>query len=202
MNYSAFSYSGLIKQLEYEKYTTDEATFAADNCDADWSAQALRAAEDYLDYSAFSYAGLIKQLEYEGYTSDQAAYGADNCEADWFVQAARSAESYLEYSTFSREGLIDQLEYEGFTSEQAVYGVDNCSAEWGGQAETIAKSTEVIAEPTEYQTTYVLNTNTKKFHYESCSSAKKIKDENRSIFIGSRDELIAQKYVPCGNCHP
>jgi hypothetical protein len=124
LNYSAFSYSGLISQLEYEQYSTEDATFAADNCGADWNEQALRSAGEYLNYSAFSYSGLISQLEYEGFTSDQATYGADNCGADWFEQAAKSAEEYLAYSSFSRDGLISQLEFEGFTNNQAVYGVE------------------------------------------------------------------------------
>lgn len=124
LNYTAFSYTGLIGQLEYEGYTNEEATYAADNCGADWFAQALRSAKQYLGYSAFSYTGLIHQLEYEGYTNEEATYGADNCGADWFEQAAKSAENYLKYSSFSRDGLISQLEYEGFTNEQAVYGVE------------------------------------------------------------------------------
>lgn len=49
---------------------------------------------------------------------------------------------------------------------------------------------------------YVLNTNTMKFHYPSCSSAKKIKAHNRADFNGTREELIDRGYDPCGNCHP
>ena len=49
---------------------------------------------------------------------------------------------------------------------------------------------------------YVLNTNTMKFHYPNCSSAKKISSKNRKDYTGSRDELINQGYDPCGNCHP
>ena len=49
---------------------------------------------------------------------------------------------------------------------------------------------------------YILNTNTKKFHYPSCSSVKKMKDKNKQSFNGSREEAIAQGYSPCGNCHP
>ena len=122
--FSAFSYNGLIDQLEFEGYTTEEATFAADNCGADWNEQALESALSYLRFTAFSYEGLIEQLEFEKFTSEQATYGADNCGADWNEQAAKSAESYLDFTSFSREGLIEQLEYEGFTHEQAVYGVE------------------------------------------------------------------------------
>ena len=50
--------------------------------------------------------------------------------------------------------------------------------------------------------TYILNTNTKKFHYPYCSSADKIKDSNREEFTGSRDEIINRGYEPCKKCNP
>ncbi len=49
---------------------------------------------------------------------------------------------------------------------------------------------------------YVLNNNTKKFHYPSCSSADKIADKNRDDFNGNRDTLINRGFSPCGRCHP
>ena len=49
---------------------------------------------------------------------------------------------------------------------------------------------------------YVCNTNTMKFHYPSCNSVKQMKESNRMNTNLSRDELIAQGYQPCGNCHP
>lgn len=123
LDFTSFSYSGLVDQLEYEGFSTEDATWAADNCGADWNEQALQSAKDYLDYTAFSYSGLIGQLEYEGFTTEQATYGVDNCGADWMEQAALCAQNYLDYTEFSRQGLIDQLLYEGFTQEQAEYGV-------------------------------------------------------------------------------
>lgn len=50
--------------------------------------------------------------------------------------------------------------------------------------------------------TYVLNTNTKKFHYPSCASAKKIADKNRQSYSGDRQNLINDGYSPCKNCNP
>ena len=50
--------------------------------------------------------------------------------------------------------------------------------------------------------TYVVNKNTGKFHYPSCSSVPKIKAKNRIDSNQTRDELIAQGYVPCKNCNP
>ena len=75
LKYTAFSRSKLIDQLEYEGFTTAEATYAVDICGADWNEQAAKKAQDYLDYKAFSRSELIGQLEYEGFTSEQALYG-------------------------------------------------------------------------------------------------------------------------------
>jgi hypothetical protein len=75
--YSAFSYTGLIKQLKFEEFSTEDATYAADNCGADWNEQAALKAQQYLDYSSFSRSGLIAQLEFEGFTKNQAEYGAN-----------------------------------------------------------------------------------------------------------------------------
>lgn len=49
---------------------------------------------------------------------------------------------------------------------------------------------------------YVLNTNSKKFHYPDCSSAAAISPENRQDFSGSRAEVIAMGYEPCKRCKP
>lgn len=75
LDYTAFSYSGLIEQLEYEGFSSEEATYAADNCGADWNEQAAKCAENYISISSFSRSGLIEQLEFEGFTKEQAEYG-------------------------------------------------------------------------------------------------------------------------------
>jgi DNA-entry nuclease len=49
---------------------------------------------------------------------------------------------------------------------------------------------------------YVLNTNSKKFHYPDCSSAKKISDKNKEDFTGTRDSLLDKGYTACGQCKP
>lgn len=50
--------------------------------------------------------------------------------------------------------------------------------------------------------TYVLNTNTMKFHLPSCSSADQIQSVNKENFQGKREKLIEQGYSPCGSCNP
>ena len=124
LNSSAFSYTGLIHQLEYEGFSESEAKYGADNCGANWKNQALKKTKSYLNSSAFSYSGLQHQLEYEGFTQDEVKYGVDNCGADWKEQAYKKAKSYLKSSpNMKKSELIHQLQYEGFTYEQAVYGV-------------------------------------------------------------------------------
>jgi CheY-like chemotaxis protein len=76
LDYTAFSRSGLIKQLEYEGYSTEEATYGVDALNTNWNDQAVKSAKNYLDYTAFSRSGLIEQLEYEGFTTEEATYGA------------------------------------------------------------------------------------------------------------------------------
>lgn len=53
-----------------------------------------------------------------------------------------------------------------------------------------------------HEMTYVLNTNSMKFHYPSCSSAKQISAANRQEFTGTREEVVARGYEPCGRCDP
>lgn len=50
--------------------------------------------------------------------------------------------------------------------------------------------------------TYVLNTNSKKFHLSTCAQADSISEENREEFHGDRQTLIDQEYVPAGCCKP
>lgn len=50
--------------------------------------------------------------------------------------------------------------------------------------------------------TYVLNTNTKKFHKESCNSARSMDASNKKIYTGSRQEIIDMGYEACGVCKP
>lgn len=51
-------------------------------------------------------------------------------------------------------------------------------------------------------TTYVLNTSTMKFHSPLCRDVGKISAGNRQDYTGTRDEVIAKGYSPCGHCHP
>ncbi|MBB5160175.1 Ltp family lipoprotein [Mycobacterium sp. AZCC_0083] len=75
LDVSAFSRQGLIDQLEYSDFSTEDATYAVDHITVNWNEQAAKAAKDYLDVSGFSRGGLIDQLVYSGFTAAQAEYG-------------------------------------------------------------------------------------------------------------------------------
>ena len=64
------------------------------------------------------------------------------------------------------------------------------------------ESSKTASDNSEAVKTYILNTNSKKFHDPSCSGAKTIKDSNRQTYEGSREDLIKQGYEPCGKCRP
>lgn len=89
----------------------------------------------------------------------------------------------------------------------------NCSAtdSWqsGEQTESDRENSEdensgnaISDAVTSEQTTYVLNTNTKKFHRETCGSVSQIKEENFQKVQMNREELEQSGYSPCKNCNP
>lgn len=101
--------------------------------------------------------------------------------------------------------VIDYATGESALAEESAEAVtEECSEE---QTEEVTRNAEettqqITENETQPGTTYVLNTNTKKFHYPGCSSVKQIKAENRVDYTGSRDELINMEYEPCGRCNP
>ena len=77
------------------------------------------------------------------------------------------------------------------------------------KAETTTTTTTVIVvteapteKPTQRTYTYVLNTSTHRFHSSGCNSVDDIKAENYGEYTGTRDEVMAQGYQPCGRCKP
>lgn len=69
--------------------------------------------------------------------------------------------------------------------------------------DSIGESVSNLQDESEEESqTYILNTNTNKFHYSSCSDVSKIKDENKSSYYGTRADVIADGYSPCVHCNP
>ena len=71
------SHDGMVTQLEFDGYSNADATYAADNCGANWNEQAARMANQLLTTGSYTRATMIEELKSNGFTDDQAAYGAD-----------------------------------------------------------------------------------------------------------------------------
>lgn len=75
--------------------------------------------------------------------------------------------------------------------------IDYATGESRESSDTAEEQSENASE-----NTYVLNTNSGKFHLPDCSGAADIKESNREEFTGSREELISMGYEPCKRCNP
>lgn len=82
------------------------------------------------------------------------------------------------------------------TGDSSASGSTQAVAEQATQAATQAASQQSTAE------SYILNTNTKKFHRPSCASVKQMKESNKKSSSESRDAIIAAGYDPCKKCNP
>ena len=49
---------------------------------------------------------------------------------------------------------------------------------------------------------FVINTNSRKIHLPSCQAAIDMKEKNKQEYVGTYEDLVAQGYVPCPDCHP
>lgn len=78
--------------------------------------------------------------------------------------------------------------------EKATSPADTGSSNKSGKEEENQIQKEEIS--------YVLNTNTMKFHKPGCTSVGDIAPENYSTYSGTRDGAISSGYDPCGRCHP
>lgn len=83
-------------------------------------------------------------------------------------------------------------------------GIGPNSAQHG---ETHGRETTIVLDPVltetvSTETKYVLNTNTNKFHFPSCSSVKQMNENNKWFYTGTRNDVISKGYSPCGRCQP
>lgn len=78
--------------------------------------------------------------------------------------------------------------------------IDYATGESWETGDSASSALESQAE--EQETDYVLNTSSKKFHWPDCPSVDSMSEKNRQEYHGTREELIAQGYEPCGSCNP
>ena len=88
--------------------------------------------------------------------------------------------------------------------EEAAYrlgfaaGYDFAIRDWEEQEATLATRSL----PESGEKTYVVNIHTDKFHNPDCASVPKIKEINKYVFVGARQQLIDLGFAPCQNCNP
>ena len=85
------------------------------------------------------------------------------------------------------------------------YATGDSSASGTNKTAETEQATQAVTQAASQQTStesYILNTNTKKFHRPSCSSVKQMKESNKKSSSESRDTLIAAGYDPCKKCNP
>ncbi len=103
---------------------------------------------------------------------------------------------------------IDYATGENSQSGSTTQEQTTTKTQTSGSSETQQKSNSTNeTKPTQQSTkntegTYILNTNSNKFHKTDCDSIKKMKESNKKTFTGNRDELISDGYEPCKNCNP
>ena len=91
------------------------------------------------------------------------------------------------------------------SAAQTAGGAVNADAEAAGgvsiaSADADGGNTDGAAGAT--ASSYVLNTNSHKFHLPSCSSVDAISPKNRKDVNESREQIISEGYAPCKRCHP
>ena len=84
---------------------------------------------------------------------------------------------------------------------------DGSSKQVSGFATTTTTKKKTVATtknatPAKSGTTYILNTNTKKFHKPGCRHVADMADHNRKDVDWKRDEVLDAGYVPCKVCKP
>ena len=80
------------------------------------------------------------------------------------------------------------------------FDANNASSTNSG-ANANASDQETSGQSAEQQD-YILNVKNKKFHLPSCSAANDIAAANKQDYTGTRNDLIARGYTPCGICKP
>ena len=144
-------------------------------------------------------------------------FDGDNLLADGVLMEAYSVEDVgegIQFCVFAynvQSGIgIDYATGDNWAEDSGTYQSTEASVEVETPApqpetdtDTTVQTTPESSVPQESQgITYVLNTNTMKFHYPTCSSVDQMKEKNKEIYTGSREDVINMGYVPCKRCNP
>lgn len=138
----------------------------------------------------------------EASSEDTAALENSKEEAEKEEAVAAATEEKSEVKEEKAEPKVEENVPAEAPSEAPTIEADNSNQTAGGAGNADNFNTYDIPEQQQTSETYVLNTNTQKFHRPSCNEVKKIAPENYATSSESRDSIIAQKYKACKKCNP
>ena len=87
------------------------------------------------------------------------------------------------------------------TNSATLLPVQDDTKQVGADVETRSESEPTVTD-SKTDTKYMLNRNTKKFHYSDCVSVRAMSEKNKLPSNEDRDTIIARGYSPCGRCNP
>ena len=97
---------------------------------------------------------------------------------------------------------IDYKTGESTADSDAPAGAESGSSGSGSSSNSGSSQNAGAGSQDSTEQTYILNTNTKRYHLQGCRSLSQMKDKNKRTFHGSKKELSRMGYQPCGNCNP
>lgn len=129
-----------------------------------------------------------------------------------YIDATGNHVLYRVTPIYTGENLVaDGVQMEAYSIEDKGNGINFnvfCYNVQPGVVIDYATGESTLEETPEEESTtgteqhYVLNANSKKFHYPDCSSVDDMSAKNKQDYAGTREDLINQGYDPCGRCNP
>ena len=129
-----------------------------------------------------------------------------------YIDATGNHVLYRVTPIYTGENLVaDGVQMEAYSIEDKGNGINFnvfCYNVQPGVVIDYATGESTLEETPEEESTtgieqhYILNTNSKKFHYPDCSSVDDMSAKNKQDYAGNREDLINQGYDPCGRCNP
>lgn len=145
------------------------------------------------------------------YMNTEGMLSFENHIAD-YIDATGNHVLYRVTPIYTGENLVaDGVQMEAYSIEDKGNGINFnvfCYNVQPGVVIDYATGESTLEETPEEESTtsteqhYILNTNSKKFHYSDCSSVDDMSAKNKQDYNGTREDLINQGYDPCGRCNP
>ena len=114
------SQTELLQMLTVENIDLEDAKFAIEYLNIDWTQEARKKAKEYCKHKiGFSKVKLKAQLLFDHFIEEEADFALSHVNVDWIEQAEIVAKEYIEDGVSSKEDLVEALMNEGFTKKEA-----------------------------------------------------------------------------------